>query len=145
MHKETGGANNISPEILDLLNKALQLEYTLIIHYPRLANSIKDSETRKLVQNLGTASVHHADVVADAITQLGGTPDWSFTPFPDDYELVHIFQIQLQKEKQALQLHQQAADLVPPGPLVDSIKALANEEKTHISIVERVISKLKNS
>jgi len=145
MHEEPGSSNKISPKIIDLLNKALQLEYTLIIHYPRLANSIKDAETRKLVQSLGTASVHHADVVADAITQLGGNPVWSFTPFPDIYELLHIFQIQLQKEKQALELHRQAADLVPPGPLVDAIKALANEEKAHISIVERVISKLKNS
>ena len=145
MHEDTGSPNKISPEVLDLLNEALRLEYTLIIHYPRLANHIKDSETRKLVQSLGTASVHHADVVADAITQLGGSPDWSFTPFPDNYELLNIFQIQLQKEKKALELHLQAADLVPPGPLVDSIKTLANEEKHHISIVERVISKLKNS
>jgi len=107
-----------------------------------LANSIKDSETRKLVLELGTASVHHADVVANAISQLGGTPDWSFAPFPDNYEPLHIFQIQLQKEKQALELHRQAANSVPPGPLVNDLRSLADEEQNHIAIVKRVISQL---
>jgi bacterioferritin len=142
MRKKTTRNDRASAGVLDLLNEALRLEYSLIVHYPRLANSIKDSETRKLVIELGTASIHHADVVANAISRLGGTPDWSFTPFPDNYDPLQIFQIQLQKEEQALELHSRAANSLPPGPLVDDLRSLANEEKNHIAIVKRVISHL---
>ena len=68
-------------KINDILNKALTLEYTLIVHYPRIASMIKEQETRKLVNELGRASVKHADVVANAIIKLGGHPEWSFEFF----------------------------------------------------------------
>lgn len=142
MKKKAASDNVTSPELLNLLNEALRLEYTLIVHYPRLATSIKDSETRKLVLKLGTASVHHADVVADTIAQLGGKPDWSFAPFPDHYEPLQVFQIQLQKEQQAMELHSKVAGLLPPGPMADAVKSLADEERDHISIVKQVISNL---
>ncbi|MCK4597996.1 ferritin-like domain-containing protein [bacterium] len=142
MDKKIAKDDRASPELLKLLNEALRLEYTLIIHYPRLASGIKDAETRKLAQQLGTESVQHADVVADTIAQLGGKPDWSFAPFPDHYEPLQVFQIQLQKERQALELHSKAAGLLPPGPMADAVKSLADEEHDHISIVEKIISNL---
>ena len=64
-------SSNIEQLFLNL-NKALTLEYTLIVHYPRLASMIKDADTRELVNELGSASIKHADVVADAIVRLGG-------------------------------------------------------------------------
>jgi bacterioferritin (cytochrome b1) len=63
-----------SPELLDLLNQTLELEYTLIIYYPRIASAIQDQETKQLAQSLGTASIGHADMVANAIIKLGGIP-----------------------------------------------------------------------
>ena len=42
-----------SPELLGLLNQTLELEYTLIIHYPRIASAIRDPETKQLAQSLG--------------------------------------------------------------------------------------------
>jgi bacterioferritin len=91
---------------------------------------------------LGTASVHHADIVANAITQLGGQPSWGFSPFPEDDDILNIFQIQLEKEKKALELHRQSANLVPSGSLAKSLAALADEERHHIEIVNKIISKL---
>jgi rubrerythrin len=130
-------------ELIELLNEALRLEYTLIVHYPRLAAGIPDEETRKLVQQLGTASVHHADVVSEAVTQLGGKPDWTFAPFPQIEDPRQIFEIQLRKEQQALELHRKAAGLVPPGPMAAAIESLAQEEQVHISMVEKIIARLK--
>jgi len=132
-------------DLIELLNEALRLEYTLIVHYPRLAAGIGDEETRKLVQGLGTASVHHADVVSEAITQLGGKPDWTFAPFPHIEDPQQIFQIQLRKEQQALELHRKAAGLVPPGPMATAIESLAREEEAHISTVEKIIVRLKEA
>ncbi len=67
-----------SKQTVDLLNQILKMEYSLIIHYPRLANRIKDKEMKKLVQELGIASISHADTVANMIMKLGGNAIWSF-------------------------------------------------------------------
>ncbi len=37
-----------STQIIDLLPQPLQLEYTLIVHNPRIASLIEDEETRNL-------------------------------------------------------------------------------------------------
>jgi rubrerythrin len=127
---------------MGLLNQALRLEYSLIVHYPRLANTIKDEETRKLVLELGSASIRHADVVANTITQLGGEPDWSMELYPDEMDTVEIFQTQLEKEKLALKLHRESADLVPSNSLQVKLSTLAREEEQHIQIVNRILSRL---
>ena len=31
-------------KLLDLLNQTLELEYTLLIHYPRIASAIQDAD-----------------------------------------------------------------------------------------------------
>ena len=77
--KKKPGENLAS--ILDLLNQGLQLEYSLIVHYPRLSSAIKDEETRKLVLKLGNDSIRHADIVAGVISGLGENPLWSFEAF----------------------------------------------------------------
>ena len=38
------------PNLIDILNKILSLEYSLIVFYPRLANMVKDNEAKKLTQ-----------------------------------------------------------------------------------------------
>ena len=63
-------------ELKSVLNRALILEYTLIVHYPRLAAMIPNEAIRKLVSELGSASIKHA------IIRLGGKPDWSLEPVP---------------------------------------------------------------
>ena len=130
------------PQILDLLNQTLELEYSLIVHYPRIASSVPDEETRKLVHQLGGDSIGHADAVAKATTKLGGVPRWSFGPFPEETDIVKIFEIQLEKEKLALQLHRRIAGLILDSSLRDKFNELAKEEEWHIRIVEQIISKL---
>ena len=129
-------------QLLATLNQALTLEYTLIIHYPRLASMIQDADTRKLVNELGSASVKHADVVATAITSLGGKANWSFHSFPPQVDLVDIFRTQLEKEKMARDLHQQSAHMVTAGKLRDRFEEIAKEEETHIKTVEKILKRL---
>jgi bacterioferritin len=142
MSDKTSKNDSTLSDLLNLLNSALELEYSLIIHYPRLASTIHDDEVREMVLQLGTVSIHHADIVANAITQLGGQPSWAFSPFPEGDDILHIFKVQLEKEKKALELHRQSANLVPSGPLANSLAALADEERDHIEIVNKIISKL---
>ena len=131
-----------SSELLDLLNQTLELEYTLIIHYPRIASAIQDHETKQLAQSLGTASIGHADTVAHAITRLGGTPHWSFGSFPAEMDLKKIFQGQLEKEKLALKLHRQIVGLITDSSLRDKFSGLAKEEESHIITVEKILARL---
>jgi bacterioferritin len=126
--------------LIDRLNQALRLEYTLIIHYPYISNFIKDEEVKKLIGELGSASVHHADVVATIISKLGGKPDWSFEPPPTSVDLKQLFLTQLVKERMALQLHKGSAEMMAASPNRDALHALAKEEEDHIQIVEQILS-----
>jgi len=131
-----------SPELLGLLNQTLELEYTLIIHYPRIASAIRDQETKQLAQSLGTASIGHADTVAKAITRLGGTPHWSFGSFPTEMDLKKIFEGQLEKEKLALKLHQQIVGMITDYSIRNDFIKLPKEEESHIKTVEKILTRL---
>jgi bacterioferritin (cytochrome b1) len=122
------------------LNQALRVEYSLIIHYPYIANLIRDEEIKKLATELGAASIHHADVVASIISKLGGKPEWSFEPFPEGIDTKKIFRMQLAKERLALQLHNGSAEMLPSGSHCELLRALAKEEERHIEIVERILA-----
>lgn len=145
MKKQTEVSVGTSIQLIKLLNTALKIEYSLIVHYPRLASDIKDDETRKLVLELGTASVSHADIVARAITKLGGNPVWTFAPPPDNPDIVHIFQNQLKKEEEVYKLHHEAAGLISPGTLAAAFESIAADEKRHIEMVKRILQKLPHS
>jgi rubrerythrin len=132
-------------KILDILNQALRLEYSLIIHYPRINMAIHDNDLKSMVNILGVMSIKHATIVADAITSLGGTPEWSFDPAPEEIDLKKIFQIQLGKEELALQLHSESSKLVTDMSLKTQFETMAMQEKEHIRIVENIISRLNQS
>ena len=145
MKKQTNVSARGSVQLIKLLNTALKIEYSLIVHYPRLASEIQDDETRKLALELGTASVAHADIVARAITKLGGKPVWAFTPLPDNQNIVNIFQDQLKKQEESYKLHLEAAGLISPDTLAAAFESLAADEKRHIEMVKRILQKLSHS
>lgn len=139
MNKKT---EDDTKRLLDNLNEALGIEYSMIIHYPRLVNILKDKETRELVNKLGTDSLRHVDIVAKAINELGGEPNWAFEPFPDEIDFIRIFQEQLRSEELALKLHRQNASLAPSLALREIFKNVANDEENHIEIVRNILSRL---
>ncbi len=132
-------------ELIRILNRILKLEYSLIVSYPRIARKIEDRDIQDLVTSLGTASIKHADVVASAMRKLGGTPTWSFEVLRDNLSLDEIFTIQLEKENIAQKTHQECADLTRDSDLKREFATMAEEEKSHINIVERIIAHLKLS
>jgi bacterioferritin len=139
MNKQKAEANT---QLLELLNKTLELEYSLIIHYPHIAEAIRDVETRQLAQSLGAASIGHFDKVSGAIKKLGGVPRWSFEAFPQKLELKKVFQIQLGKEQLALKLHRQIAAMTTDPSLSEKFNRLSKEEELHIQTVEKILTRL---
>ena len=132
-----------SSQVLDLLNQALKLEYSIIVHMPRIASTIDDEKTREMAQILGNASVKHADTVANAISTLGGNPEWSFESVPVGKDLVEIFEKQLEKEKLAMQLHKESASLIQDRTLKLKFEQLSRDEEGHIQIVNDILLRLK--
>ena len=137
MDKKKAEAN---AQLLEVLNKTLELEYSLIIQYPHIAEAVRDPETKQLTQSLGTASIGHFDTVSGAIKKLGGVPRWSFEPFPQKLELKRIFQIQLGKEQMALKLHLQIAAMTADPSLREKFNKLSKEEELHIQTVEKILT-----
>ncbi|MCL4369315.1 MAG: ferritin-like domain-containing protein [Chloroflexi bacterium] len=125
---------------LELLGQILQVEYRFIIHYPRLMDMAPDEETREMMRVVGESSVRHADVTAQVLRTLGAVPPFpAFEALPADPPK-RIFERQLEYEKLALMLHSEAAGLVEEWrPILQSI---ADEERSHIRIVERILEQL---
>lgn len=128
--------------LLKRLNQALRVEYSLIIHYPYIANLIRDRKVKTLATELGGASIHHADVVASIITRMGGKPEWAFDQFPEGTDIQKIFRVQLSKEQAALQLHKGSAEMFRAGEHREALIELATEEEQHIQVVEQILSLL---
>ena len=130
-------------DLISLLNQTLQLEYTLIIHYPRIASAINDEKISELALKLGSDSIKHADTVARAIVQLGGTPTWSFEPFTIDDNISNVFVKQLEKEKLAAELHEKTSELARDPQLKNRLHQLTLAEYHHIQIVQDILARLK--
>ena len=124
----------------ELLGQVLQVEYRFIIHYPRLMDMAPDKETRELMRLVGESSVRHADVTAQALRTLGVVPPFpAFEALPEDPPK-KIFEKQLEYEKLALMLHSEAASLVEEWQPV--LQGIADEERSHIRTVERILERL---
>jgi rubrerythrin len=83
-------------------------------------------------------------MIAAAVRQLRGEPVYyAMRPFPAHLELAEGLRLQLEEEKLALQLHQEAAGLFPPSnSLRKTFSNMAKAEEYHILAIEGVLSKL---
>ncbi len=132
-----------SLQIVDLLNQALKLEYSVIIHIPRIASSITDEKTREMAIVLGVTTIKHADVVARTISALGGSPEWVFESAPPVGEdIVEIFQKQIDNEKLALQLHQDSASLIQDRNLRLKFNQLSRDHERNIETINTILEGL---
>ncbi|MGA9048508.1 MAG: ferritin-like domain-containing protein [Dehalococcoidia bacterium] len=128
--------------LLDTLNESLKLEYSMIIYYPLINSAIHDPEIKKMVNILGVVSIKHADTLADAITALGGIPQWDFEPAPEEIDLKKIFLLQMDKEKMALKLHTESANMTTDVSLKAKFEHIAQQEKEHIALVDNILALL---
>jgi bacterioferritin len=142
MGRKEDKADKNQQEIINLLNQVLNLEYSMIIHYPRIASTIQDEEIKNLVLKLGSDSMGHADIVANAVIKLGGKPVWSFESLAERFDHLDVFQTQLEREKFAKQSYEKCASMVMDNSLYARFNELAKQEAEHVHIVEKVLSKL---
>ncbi|MFC2056079.1 ferritin-like domain-containing protein [Chloroflexota bacterium] len=135
-------ANENLLKTIELMNLTLGVEYSCIAHFPYISRMTKDEEIRNLIIELGEDSARHANTVTEAVSELGGNPEWSIEPFPEDTNLVELFRLQLEKEELALKLHSQNAKSQVDGSIKSKLEGIANDEAKHIEIVKSILSKL---
>ncbi|GAI12775.1 unnamed protein product, partial [marine sediment metagenome] len=109
----------------------------------RIASIITDEKTREMALILGNVAIKHADIVARTISSLGGSPEWAFELAPVGKDIVEIFQTQLDKEKLALQLHQDSASLIRNRNLRLKFDQLASDHEWHIQIINNILEELR--
>lgn len=101
--------------IVDLLNETLEVEYCMILNYPRLVDqlincdNIDDEQLIRDLKRLGEDSVRHADRVIGMISLLGGEPNWRCECCERRVDISMIMSQQLEKEKIAHSLYEEAA------------------------------------
>ncbi len=100
--------------IVEILNKALQVEYTKIVNYPRLidrivtVDHIHDEQLNKDLEQVGKDSTRHLGWVGELILKFGGKPIWQIEVIDRLVDAKEMLAHQLEKEKEALSLYQEA-------------------------------------
>ena len=110
--------DRITPEgreaIVDLLNKSIQVEYGIILNYPRIMDQIKNidksqsAEFTNNVERLGKDSFRHATIVAKLIEELGGKPEFEMVVIDRMIDIYSMLVEQLAKEKLVMSIYQDA-------------------------------------
>ncbi len=160
--------------IVGLLNQLLQVEYILIFNYPRIVDQLVNidqvsEESVSDLERLGKESVRHSGLVAQLIVQLGGEAQWAIEPIDRMTDVGSILAIQLEKEKVAKFLYQQAGhmvqenqakakgflsrltiwrgeesrDFLSRSDVISLLNRLMYDEMGHKKVVERIIFELK--
>ena len=100
--------------IIDLLNKSIGVEYTMVMNYPRILDYIshigkpQSKEFMKHAERLGKESFRHATIVAKLITDLGGEPVFDILTIDGMMDVHSMLVKQLDKERIAESIYKEA-------------------------------------
>lgn len=133
-------------EVIQLLNKAYADEwlayYQYFIESKVVKGIMKDAAIAELNQH-ATDELRHANMVADRILQLGGTPllhpkDWfEYTncgyDAPNDFDVVKILEDAIKGEQCAISTYSQIADLTKDRDIItyDIVSQILADEVEH--------------
>ncbi len=100
--------------IVDLLNKGIRVEYSMVLNYPRILDQIANidkSQSEEFINNaerFGKDSFRHATIVAKLIEELGGEPEFEILTADRMIDVNKALVEQLGKEKLAESLYKEA-------------------------------------
>jgi len=104
--------------IVELLNQTIQVEYDMILNYPRIIENlvnitnIHDEQLNKDLEYVGKASVQHFGNLSKVIELLGGETVWTLGTVERLIDVQKTLGQQLAKEKAAIALYKKAIQLV---------------------------------
>jgi len=100
-------------QVVDLLNKALSVEYSAVIQYIQFAALIQGADRRiykEIFEDSSKESREHAQIVSDLIVSIGGTPTIETARIRQTSDVKEMLQFSLATEKEALETYQKAHD-----------------------------------
>ncbi len=127
-----------SAELLDLLNQALRLEYSLVVNYPRLARKMADKAIRETVDAMASASLVRAGRIAAVLSRLGEYPVWTFDAVADEMELNDLFLRYKGLEDRSTKVQKRCAELTQDQGLRSEFLQLAAENQERLRALERI-------
>ena len=158
--------------IINLLAKAIEIEYTFIFNYPRLIDQLVNIEpitqegVAKKLELLGKESVQHAGWIMRLIENLGGEPQLPVEVIERITDIPGLLLKQLDREKLVQSLFQQARRVaeqnqvegilakmktkgaLSPGSVAERsstihiLERLEIDEGKHIKLVQDIIAEL---
>ena len=104
--------------LIDSLNRSIQVEYGLILNYPRVIDylihceKINDEILNKGIEKVGIDSSRHLGWVVEIINKIGGEPLWQIDTIDRLIDAPKMLNRQLEKEETVLEMYQEAVRLV---------------------------------
>lgn len=129
------------PKIIDLLNLALDIECSVGLWCDHLAKQ-GDAESARLLKFLQAQSLEHEEFVRQTIRELGEEPREQITRPDPALTPKELLERQLEQERLAQLIHGQAAQLAPTEEISKKLVKISNDEKEHVAIVERILSRM---
>src|SRR5438093_13344469 len=117
--------------VIELLNKALAVEYSALIQYSPFAALIQGPDRKlykEVFEDSSKESREHAQIVSDLIVSIGGTPTIETARIRQATDAKEMLQHALATENEALDTYQKAHD------------ALEGESGLKYMLEERVIA-----
>lgn len=103
--------------IIELCNRAVTLEYDMIVNYPRIIDHIRnfekieDKQILADIESLGRESLGHFNKADRIVTNLGGELEWEADMLPRLVGVEDMLGIQLEKEREAFNTYTQAKQI----------------------------------
>ena len=103
--------------LVALLNKAIQVEYGVILNYPRITDylvnyeKVNDEMLLSDLERLGKDSVRHLGWIVDIIKNFGGKATWQVNPVERLFDASKVGNQQLEKEQMAVEMYKEAIRL----------------------------------
>ena len=134
-------------KLVELLNEALQREYTDVFLYPRYADTIKEKEISETFKRFALMELRHADNIAMQIHILRGKPHWEFTPLKTKESLHEMVREHIEREKSALSLYSKLIEFVEKEEGYEQLKlilrGIKSEEASHLKAMNELAEKVK--
>ncbi len=132
-------AHSMAGPLINLLNASLQLEYANIVRLPRFRSSIEDQEFARKLEWLLTDSLRHAEIVMRHIRRLGGEPEWTLAPFPENDSTIDFLKRQQNLEQEMKGIYENAMPISDTDELHKDLNGLIASEQNHWALCDDLI------
>jgi rubrerythrin len=134
---------NTRERAIKVLQRALRLEYRAIFLYRIHARALQNAEVKRLLTKFGEIESEHATLVAEKLTELGGSITWSFKPGEElKKPLRQILEEHADGERAAIALYEAAIEENLGLEYDKLFSRLLRDEHDHLRMLTELLERL---